>query len=340
MKKTPAVITGLALLIAVIILAMQPDDSQDSAEDGVKPVEQVKSAVGSDDDLLLALQQRDQAAVNNPSKDRKFSGNIRSEELDLLITGEITSKREAFDDLYREVNGAEGKYKKYGDDLYPYLAYALSDPDVEIAQYASSVLYVLALSSSSGLSTTGFPLITGNEYLKNEVVGALQNSNDSSIRRHAAEILAYAFNEDADIQSLLADNYDPGSSSKVRAGIISGLRFIYLSSKFRPELSHVTLSEDSITVITTAVTDPDTGVSLSALDVVQYVKPVGAVKNLIERLQTAIYPGHAEKIIEVLSLYDKNQVLPYVDELKKTSSAVENDDLRRKITTLVKKLES
>ena len=190
------------------------------------------------------------------------------------------------------------------------------------------------------MSSTGFPPINGDEYLKKDLIEAFEHSNNSSIKRHSAETLAYAFGDEADVQSLLADGYDPNSPTKVRTGVINGLRAIYLRSKFRPDLSKAVLSKKSIDVLAKAVADPSVGISMSSMDVVQYVKPANALQNLIERLQTATYPGHAEKIIEVLSLYDESQLLPYVDELDKTLFAVEGDQIKERIKSLVQTLKN
>ena len=337
MMKIRMVAAGLVSLAIVLVFVMQSENGADSLDKESRPAE-VADTTRADDDFLTEHQQLVTQQADKSKRVRRFSGKMRSKELDRLITGDADAKRQAFDDLIREVQGAAGIYKKYGNDLYPYLAYALSDPDQETAQYAASVLYVLALSSVSGVSSTGFPPIGGEEYIKPDLKEAFQNSNNPSVRRHAAEILAYAFGDNADVQSWLADGFDPASPRRVRAGVVNGLRFIYLRSKLEPDSSATVLSEESLDVISTAVADPGAGISLSALDAVQYVKPDGALPNLIHRLPTATYPGHANKILEVIQLYDESRLLPYIESLKEASSVAESDELKGQITDLVQKL--
>lgn len=181
-------------------------------------------------------------------------------------------------------------------------------------------------------------MLGDNEYLKSKLIEAFQNSNDSTVKNYTIQALAYAFGEDVDVQSFLAAGYGLDSNREVREGYVIGLRQIYLRSRLEPEKSNTVLSDKSINVFVTAVADPDATISLAALDVIQFEKPVAALPDLIERLPSATDQMHIAKHLEVISLYDESKVLPYVEKLQETSSSVESDETRRAITALVQKL--
>ena len=104
MKKVPAVLLGCSTLALVVMLVMQAENRKASTENENTSVSRNKTTI-ADGDSGSANLQRDKDAADETSRDRKFVGEIRSEELDLLVAGSIDSKMKAFDELFREVNG-------------------------------------------------------------------------------------------------------------------------------------------------------------------------------------------------------------------------------------------
>jgi hypothetical protein len=250
-----------------------------------------------------------------------FAPEIRPEDLDRLLSSDITVQRDALIAFAKEINGGKlGQYLSHGKTLLPYLEQMLVDPTPEAADVSATVLWMLAL-VTKGANRNEFSAPEDFPPLKETLLYSLWKGPTEKVQHMSALVLALSYKPTLEMeQSLTARFISAKGLAYAREGIIKGL-----ADMLTPigELEHFQ-SPDTLPALVAAIGYREDRVSFIAAHLVSRFKPYGILPQLMERLPTVIANEDFQDVLSVMVEYGA-EAKPYVSRLNELMSKTKDE---------------
>ena len=276
-----------------------------------------------------------QKSVVKPRKRRVFTGSLRSNELEKLLSPNENVRRQAFVLLHNNLtSGSGGEYLKYGKELHAYLAYVLSDPNDEFAHFSAASIYQLAVATFIHKNQRieilkNYPYIDTSNELKLSLIDAIQNSENKNVKDLSAKALVLAYEPTVNIENLLIEQFQNNSVAKPSMLIALS----HLAEKSHKPAGFY--SESTNSIIVDAIKDSDTEISRAAVEVVKIVKLREALPVLIEKLEKVNKPYDYRSILTAIKLQKENSKM-YIRDIEEIMNNSDDERFKSALSKTIK----
>ena len=269
--------------------------------------------------------------------------------VEMLVDDDFSTRRTAFTELQRQINGSSrnSQLLENPDTVKRLLIENLLGDEKEFSYSASSLVYKVALLSSGTrqgpeaakvlAETNAGPLMSSfaedSATTRQALVAALQESEITPVKAHAAESLSYFFGYSAENESLLATALESSDDPELNASIAQSFWTMYQPDFYGP--GH-TPSEPSLRALTTTLGNCNFRNCSAALHIIGGARPPFALTRLVSELAKT---DNAMYFVMVASALSKYETVPSqtVQALRRLQSAETNATRQSTIDNLLAK---
>jgi len=278
-------------------------------------------------------------SVTKSRKRRAFTGSLRTNDLEKLLSTNENIRRQSFELLYNNLTSSSGgEYLKYGKELHAYLAYVLSDPNDEFSHFSAASIYQLAVATSihknQGIEILkNYPYIDTSNELKFSLIDAIQNSPNKNVKALSAKALVLAYEPTENIEDILVEQFQNNSLAK--SSMLIALSHLAEKSHKPPGF----YNESTKFIIINAIKDGDPKVSRAAVEIVKTVKLKDALPILIEKLKKINRPSDYRSILTAFELQKENSKM-YITDIEEIMNNSDNERFKSalyKTLSIIKK---